>query len=53
VFGKNPCPTKVICLGRTNGTRALEITLLPCDSSTMFSTTSVLKPVLSRSERTV
>jgi hypothetical protein len=46
VFGKNPLPSKEIVLGLTNGTNALDTTLFPCDSNSIFSTTVVLKPVL-------
>ena len=49
VLGKNPWPEKVIVLGLTKGINALDITLEPCDSSSICSTIEVLRPVLARS----
>ena len=49
MLGKNPTPTKPTALGLIKGIIALDITLLPWDSSTTFSTTCVCKPVLRKS----
>ena len=46
VFGRNALPSKLIILGLQNGSIALAITLVPCDSRSIFSITSVLIPVL-------
>ena len=49
VFPLNPSPVTVIFLGRTKGINALDITLEPCDSSSICSTTLDLKPDLAKS----
>ena len=49
MLGKNPTPTKPTALGLMKGIIALDMTLLPWDSSTTFSTTCVCKPVLRKS----
>ena len=47
--GLKHSPVTVIVLGLTKGITALDITLLPNDSSSIFSTTFVFTPVLLRS----
>ena len=47
--GLKHSPTTEIVLGLTKGITALDITLLPKDSSSIFSTTFVLTPVLVKS----
>ena len=46
VFGRKSNPSKVISFALTNGINAVEITFVPLDSRSTFSTTSVLTPVL-------
>ena len=47
--GLKQLPVTVIVLGLIKGINALAITLLPWDSSSIFSTTDVCKPVLVKS----
>ena len=47
--GLKHSPVTVIVLGLINGINALAITLLPWDSSSIFSTTCVFTPVLTKS----
>ena len=47
--GLKHSPTTEIVLGLTKGITALDITLFPTDSSSIFSTTCVLTPSLGKS----
>ena len=49
VLGLKALPLNVIVFALNQGIIALDITLVPCDSSSICSTTSVLSPVLLRS----
>ena len=47
--GLKHSPTTDMVLGLTKGINALDITLVPTTSSSIFSTTSVLVPILCKS----
>ena len=53
MLGKNACPLNVTFLGLTQGINALDITLVPWDSSSICSTTWVLIPDLFKFDLTV